>query len=262
MKKITKVALVFAIIFAIVGTICIIASFAMGLTWDRLTGMVTEGKFNFAFEHGDVHEDEKGVVKIPDEKKGDVMIPDESFRNLDIEFAAGTLEIVYADVEKVEVRRKNVTNFSCYVEEGTLHIEGGIKIGVNSNNGSIVVSIPRNTTFDEVDLELDAGKASITGLVANSVDIEVGAGEVNLKGLDTKTLDTGVGAGKLYIELIGEESDYNYDAECGMGEIKIGTASISGMGGSKETNHPGASRFMDLECGMGEIQIEFQNQNL
>ena len=73
MKKITKVALVFAIIFAIVGTICIIASFAMGLTWDRLTGMVTEGKFNFAFEHGDVHEDEKGVVKIPDEKKGDVM---------------------------------------------------------------------------------------------------------------------------------------------------------------------------------------------
>ena len=262
MKKFTKIAVVLAVIFAIIGISCVIASFAMGLTWDRLTGMVTEGKFNFAFELDDVHEDEKGVVKVPNEKKGDVMIPDESFRNLDIEFAAGTLEIVYADVEKVEVQRKNVTNFSCYVEEDTLHIEGGIKIGVNSNNGSIVVNIPRNTTFDEVDLELDAGKATFSGLVANSVDIEVGAGEVSLKGLDTKALDTSVGAGKLYIELVGGESDYNYNAECGMGDIKIGTVSISGMGGSKETNNPGASRFMDLECGMGEIQIEFQNQNI
>ncbi len=262
MKKITKVAVVLAVIFAIIGITCVIASFAMGFTWDRLTGMVTEGKFNFAFELDDFREDGKGIVKVPSEKKGDVMIPNESFRNLDIEFGAGTLEIVYADVEKVEVQRKNTTNFACYVEEGTLHIKGGTKVGVNSNVGSIVVSVPRNMIFDEVDLELDAGEATLSGLVANSVDIEIGAGEVNLKGLDTKALDTAVGAGKLYIELVGGESDYNYEAECGMGDIKIGITSVSGMGGSKEINNPGANRFMDLECGMGEIQIEFQNQNL
>lgn len=262
MKKFTKVAVVLAVIFAVIGIACVIASFAMGFTWNRLTGMVSEGKFNFAFELDDFHEDGKGIIKVPGEKKGDVMIPNESFRNLDIEFGAGTLEIVYADVEKVEVQRKNTTDFSCYVEEETLHIKGGLQIGVNSDEGSIVVKIPRNMSFDEVDLEFGAGKANLTGLVANSVDIEIGAGEVNLKGLDTKALDTAVGAGKLYIELVGVESDYNYEAECGMGDIKIGTTSVSGMGGSKKTSNPGASRFMDLECGMGEIQIEFQNQSL
>ena len=66
----------------------------------------------------------------------------------------------------------------------------------------------------------------------------------------------------MYIELVGVESDYNYEAQCGMGDIKVGTTSVSGMGGSKEINNPGANRFMDLECGMGEIQIEFQNQSL
>lgn len=262
MKKFTKVAVVLAVIFAVIGIACVIASFAMGFTWNRLTGMVSEGKFNFAFELDDFHEDGKGIIKVPGEKKGDVMIPNESFQNLDIEFGAGTVEIVYADVEKVEVQRKNTTELTCYVEENTLHIKSRLQIGVHSNAGSVLVNIPKNMIFDEVDLSLDAGDANISGLVANSVDIQVGAGDVKLKGLDTKTLDAEVGAGKLYIELVGGESDYNYEAECGMGDIKIGTTSVSGMGGSKKTSNPGASRFMDLECGMGEIQIEFQNQSL
>lgn len=263
MKKFTKVAVILAVIFALIGITCVIASFAMGFTWSNFKYMLDADKFNFAFEIDDFHEDKKGVIKGQDDKQGNVIIPNESFQNLDIEFSAGVLEIVYADVENVEVQNKNAHGFKCYVEENTLHIKGGLKkVGVNSNVGSIVVSVPRNMIFDEVDLELDAGEATLSGLVANSVDIEIGAGEVNLKGLDTKALDTTVGAGKLYIELVGGESDYNYDAECGMGEIKIGTTSISGMGGSKKINNPGANRFMDLECGMGEIQIEFQSQNL
>ena len=262
MKKFTKVAVVLAIIFAIVGITCVVSAFAMGFTWDNLKGMVTTGKFDFAVELDDFDEYDKDIVKGQDEKSGDVITPNESFQNLDIEFGAGALEIVYADVESVEVQNNSVQGFKCYVEENTLHIKGGLKVGVNSGAGSIVVNIPRNMTFDEFDLELDAGNANINGLVANSVDIGVGAGDVELKGLDTKAVDAEVGAGDLYIELVGGESDYNYETECGIGDIKIGATSVSGMGGSKKTNNPGASRFLDLECGIGNIQIEFQNQNL
>ena len=254
MKKFTKIAVVLAVIFAVVGIICVVSAFAMGFTWGNLKDMVNADKFNFAFELDDFHEGEKGIIGGQDEKKGNVITPNESFRNLDIEFGAGALEIVYTDVESVEVQNKNVQGFKCYVEENTLHIKGGLKVGVNSSAGSIVVNIPRNMIFDEFDLELDAGNANISGLVANSVDIGVGAGDVELKGLDTKALDAEVGAGDLYIELVGGESDYNYEAECGIGDIKIGATSVSGMGGSKKTNNPGASRFLDLECGIGEIQ--------
>lgn len=253
MKKFTKIAVVFAIIFAITGTICIIASFAMGLTWDKVSSMVNEGKFNFAFEIDNFHigGSEDSVVTV-----------DEAFRNLDIEFGAGTLEVVYADVDEVEVQQENVHGFKQYVKDHTLHIEGGTKIGINTTSGTIVVRIPKDMTFDEVDLEFGAGEAKLTGLVAKSVDIEVGAGEARLVGLDVKELNAETGAGELYLELVGSETDYSYDAECGIGEIKIGTTSVSGMGGSKEAHNPGANRYLDLECGMGQIQIEFQNQNL
>ena len=119
MKKFTKVAVVLAVIFAIIGISCVIASFAMGFTWDKIAGMVTEGKFNFAIELDDFHEDKKGVIKGQDDKQGNVIIPNESFRNLDIEFSAGVLEIVYADVENVEVQNKNAHDFKCYIEENT-----------------------------------------------------------------------------------------------------------------------------------------------
>lgn len=253
MKKFTKVALIFAVIFAIIGAICIVVSFALGLTWDKVSGMVREGKFNFAISSDGFY---------VEESEGTVTTVDEDFRNLDIEFSAGTLEVVYADVEEVEVQQENVHGFKRYVKEHTLHIEGGTKIGLNNAGGTIIVRIPKDMTFDEVDLEFGAGEAKLTGLVADSVDIEVGAGEAKLIGLDVKELNAETGAGELYAELVGSETDYNYDAECGIGEIKIGTTSISGLGGSKETRNPGANRFMDLECGVGQIQIEFQNQDI
>lgn len=253
MKKFTKVALVFAGLFAIIGLICVVASFALGLTWDKVSGMVREGKFNFAISNDGIY---------VEESEGIVTTVSEEFRNLDIEFSAGTLEVVYADVEEVEVQQENVSGFKRYVKEHTLHIEGGTKIGVNTAGGTIIVRIPKDMIFDEVDLEFGAGEAKLTGLAANSVDIEVGAGEARLVGLDVKELNAETGAGELYVELVGSETDYNYDAECDIGEIKIGTTSISGLGGSKEVRNPGVNRHMDLECGVGQIQIEFQNQGI
>lgn len=253
MKKFTKIALIFAVIFAVIGSICIMVSFALGLTWDKVADMVTEGKFNFAISSDGFY---------VEESEGTVTTVDEAFRNLDIEFSAGTLEVVYADVEEVEVEQENVHGFKRYVKEDTLHIEGGTKIGVNTSGGTIVVRIPRDMAFDEIDLEFGAGEATLTGLTAKKVDIEVGAGEASLIDLDVKELNAETGAGKLYVELVGSETDYNYDAECGIGEIKIGTTSISGLGSSKKVSNPGANRFMDLECGVGQIQIEFQNQDI
>lgn len=253
MKKFTKIALIFASLFAIIGLILVIASFAMGLTWDKVSGMVRKGKFNFAISTDGLY---------TEESEGTVTTVEEEFRNLDIEFRAGTLEVVYADVEEVEVEQENVPGFKSYVKEHTLHIEGGTKIGVNSSGGTIIVRIPKDMIFDEVDLEFGAGEAKLIGLTANSVDIELGAGQANLSGLAVKELNAEVGAGQLNMELVGSETDYNYDAECDIGEIKIGTTSISGLGGSKEVHNPGANRYMDLECGVGQIQIEFQNQDI
>ena len=172
------------------------------------------------------------------------------------------MEIKYGDVEKLQIKQKNVDKYRCYVEEGALHIEGNQKIKVNNSNydGEITIVIPKNMVFQEVDLEVGAGKADVANLKANQVDIELGAGEVNVTGLDTKKFDAKTGAGKLYAELVGKQNDYSYELGWGIGQLKIGDSSYSGLGTEQNITNPGAERFADIECGVGEIIIKFQEQ--
>lgn len=248
MKKFTKIALILAVVLLSVGLVSVIGSFAMGLTWDSLGDMVNKGKLSFDLD--DIIEDNEFTAV------------QEDFHSLDIEFGYGTLEIKYGDVEKLQIKQKNVDKYRCYVEEGALHIEGNQKIKVNNSNydGEITIVIPKNMVFQDVDLEVGAGKADVANLKANQVDIELGAGEVNVTGLDTKKFDAKTGAGKLYAELVGKQNDYSYELECGIGQLKIGDSSYSGLGTEQNITNPGAERFADIECGVGEIIIKFQEQ--
>lgn len=248
MKKFTKIALILAVVLLSVGLVSVIGAFAMGLTWDSLGDMVNKGKLSFDLD--DIIEDNEFTAV------------QEDFHSLDIEFGYGTLEIKYGDVEKLQIKQKNVDKYRCYVEEGALHIEGNQKIKVNNSNydGEITIVIPKNMVFQEVDLEVGAGKADVENLKANQVDIELGAGEVNVTGLDTKKFDAKTGAGKLYAELVEKQNDYSYELECGIGQLKIGDSSYSGLGTEQNITNPGAERFADIECGVGEIIIKFQEQ--
>ncbi|MEE0884594.1 MAG: DUF4097 family beta strand repeat-containing protein [Faecalimonas sp.] len=248
MKKFTKIALILVVVLLSVGLVSVIGSFAMGLTWDSLGDMVNKGKLSFDLD--DIIEDNEFTAV------------QEDFHSLDIEFGYGTLEIKYGDVEKLQIKQKNVDKYRCYVEEGALHIEGNQKIKVNNSNydGEITIVIPKNMVFQEVDLEVGAGKADVANLKANQVDIELGAGEVNVTGLDTKKFEAKTGAGKLYAELVGKQNDYSYELECGIGQLKIGDSSYSGLGTEQNITNPGAERFADIECGVGEIIIKFQEQ--
>lgn len=272
MKKFTKIALILAVVLFSVGLVSVIGSFAMGLTWDSLGNMVDRGKFSFDFSdddeqlYFDINEEKEDTAQdnMPSQEKEDnsfSTVQDE-FHSLDIEFGYGMLEIQYGDVEKIQIKQKDVDKYRCYVAEGSLHIEGNQKIKINNSNhdGEITIVVPKNMVFQEVDLEVGAGKADVAGLKANQVDIELGAGEMNVTGLDTKKFDAKTGAGKLYAELVGKQNDYSYELECGIGQLKIGESSYSGLKTEQKISNQGAERFVDIECGVGEIIIKFQEQ--
>lgn len=253
MKKFTKIALILATIFLFIGLFCVIGSIALGLTWGTFANMVRNGKFNFSIGNG-------GNIGI--ETSNNYEEIEENYNSLDIEFGYGTLEISYGDVEQIQIEQNNVKKYQCYVEEGTLHIEGNQRanIGIGNQDGKIVIVIPDGMMFDEVDLEIGAGLAEITGLTANNVNVEVGAGEANITNLDVKELNAETGTGKLYAELVGKQTDYSYNLECGIGQLKIGDSTYSGLGTEQNISNLGAERFMDVECGIGEVHIEFQEQ--
>lgn len=272
MKKFTKIALILAVVLFSVGLVSVIGSFAMGLTWDSLGDMVDKGKFSFDFSNADeqlyfdINQEQEDMVQdnmqSPEKEDNGFNAVQEDFHSLDIEFGYGTLEIKYGDVESVQIKQKNVDKYRCYVEEGALHIEGNLntKVGITNQNGELTIVLPQNMVFQEVDLEFGAGKADVAGLKANQVDVELGAGKMNITGLDTRDFNAQTGAGKLYAELVGKQTDYSYELECGIGQLKIGDSTYSGLGTEQSISNQGSERFADIECGIGEIKIKFQEQ--
>lgn len=258
MKRFTKVALIIATVVGGIGICCLVGAVAKGLTWRMFANMVTDGRFSFGpedladFGIGDGQNETKDV-----QAKGSVTRVEEDFRSLDVDLGAGKLEISYADVEKVEVEQEETPGFHCYVEETTLHVEGSKKFGVNNNNAKIVIRIPRNYSFAEFELKVDAGEATVEGIVANEAGIDVDAGNATIKKLDAKEVEASVDAGELYIEVVGKKEDYSYNLECDVGTIRIGDESYTGLGTEKKIKNPNAELFLEADCDVGKVQIDF-----
>lgn len=229
MKRFTKIALVVAVVMTVIGIVCLGISFTMGFTAKSFMNMIQQGKFNFDFRNENL---------IYEEQNEKIMKIDEIYENLDIEFPVGTLKIYTGDVEQIQIEQETVPGFKVYTDERTLHIESSVGFNNKGSDQVIKLVIPQNMKFNEVDLEIGAGDAEIEGLIANKINIEVGAG-------------------RLYMKPEGAQDNYNYEVECGIGEIKIGKDSYSGLGTAQKIINPGANRWLDVECGAGKIQIDF-----
>lgn len=242
MKKITKTLLGLASFFAIIGIISIGAAFMMGFNWNQFVEMAKNG--------------ELAIQK--DDFKYENNIEHGNFINLDIEFSEGSLNIVYDDVKDIEVHQDGMKNFNSRKDGHTLEIRAEKNIFSSGTNGNITIIVPKGYVFDKVDLEMGAGQADISDLCANILDIEVGAGQADLLNVDVQYFNASTGAGQIQAELVGNETDYNYDVECGIGEIVIGNNSYGGFGRDTNIENPGAERKLNVECGVGQIVIEFQ----
>ncbi len=255
MRIFTKIATAIATLLAVVGIICIILSFFMGLKLETVRDMIHNGAFSIGphtFHYlgldWDIFDDDKEELRGTLQGECDKM---------EIEFGAGELEVIYADVDSIQVLKEGNAKVSSYVEEGTLHIESGGKIGIGNQNGKVLVQIPKNYVFREVELEMGAGEARVENLKTEELQIQLGAGEIELVELSTNIFEAEVGAGELQVEIVGSEKDYGYDIECGIGEIQIGENSYGGLGESQKNINAGTGKRIDLECGIGEIEINF-----
>lgn len=297
MKKFTSIMLTIAGITAILGVVCMIIAFAMGLTSDTFVQMAKEGRFALKIknmkiieiEEDDKYEDEAdielGVMSdssVTVEEKGAEKIysTSDTFKNMNIEFGAGVFDIYYDDVEEIEIHEKNVDGFIVNVKNNTLIIKNNLEVTLGDvddmDKRSLVIVIPRDMAFDKVDMSIGAAQADIEGIIAKTFDIVVGAGQANLSNitadkmemkvgageitvsnLDVKDLDLEVGMGDANLALCGSQTDYNYDVECGMGDVKVGHHGFGGLGAEHHGNNHHAERYLNIECGMGLVSVEF-----
>ena len=141
---------------------------------------------------------------------------------LDVEVGSASIIIKQGERLRVETNNKYIR-----LEENgdRLSITEKKHNWVGNKNSELVIYIPENYTFDDVNFETGAGRIDIYSLTTKSLDFDLGAGEVIIDNLDVANeASIEGGAGKVSI-LNGSMN--NLELDMGVGEVSI-TSKITG----------------------------------
>lgn len=168
-----------------------------------------------------------------------------------------------------------------------------VNIGKNHEVNKVILTVPKGVTLEELDITLGAGNATLNNLLVKDFDLEVGAGNMegdniqvkqyasievgagnlevtNFNGKDVE-LECGIGdldisgniigdssattgMGSIEITLDKPQTEYEFDVECGLGDVTINDREYHFTTDSKVYGER-ANNYFDLECGMGDIEI-------
>lgn len=143
--------------------------------------------------------------------------------------------------------------------------------------GEVFVNLP-TSDLDDSKFNVDAGKLTVANLNSKNLVIDIGAGEMDgeylksetatidcgmgetdiEKFIVTKNLDASVGMGEINLTLGGKRNDYNYKISCGMGDLKVGEQSYSGLSNDATIDN-GTQTDVQLDCGMGSLEVDFED---
>lgn len=197
---------------------------------------------------------------------------------LDIELKYDELILEEGDSFCVRVYDDNGKNVTVKESSDTLKVRSTKKL---SKTRKVCISYPEDVKLQELEIEMGAGtvylnrdieteKLSVemgagefdskNPVTAEEADLEIGTGNMTFADLSAKKISGECGLGELDLTMTGTQEDYNYDLECGVGNLDVGSDSYSGLGREKSISNTGADRKLDLECGMGNVSVNFSGK--
>ena len=178
-----------------------------------------------------------------------VRVYDDSGKNVTVKESSDTLKV--KSTKKLSKNRKVCISYPEDVKLQELEIE----------MGAGTVYLNRDIETEKLSVEMGAGEfESKNPVTAREADLEIGTGSMTFADLSARKTDGECGLGELDLTLTGTQEDYNYDLECGVGNLDVGSDSYSGLGREKTISNKGADRKLDLECGMGNISVDFSGK--
>lgn len=223
--KYLAIALAIFLIVNIIGAILSIIGIIGGIAF--FTNTITDVK-------------EEIVQESPEYLKQPEVIADniniEDIVKFEIEVKYSNLEIKKGDF-KVE---SNDTNVKCTQKGNELIVkETGNNWLRNKEGNKVIIYIPENKEFNEIEIDTGAGNIEIESLNTKDLSFSIGAGKVEINNLKvTNEAEIDGGAGKVDI-LSGEICNLNLDM--GIGEFNVCTKLLGNN---------------DIEQGMGKLTIK------
>lgn len=213
----------------------------------------------------------------------------EEVKSLDIEIGAADVKFTHEGEDFVV--DCNLKNVKVNVRNGELRVIEKTRLFKNYEGAAIYINIPYGYSFDEVDVEMGAGRLEISDFSANELSLTLGAGETvitnvssqretNIEGGAGKItvsdcsfggleLDMGVGEmrfsgtlpsssdlnlgiGSVYINLLPDETEYTIEANKGIGDIHInGTPAANGG------RYGNGKNLVCINGGIGSVDVSF-----
>lgn len=234
-------------------------------------------------DSGDYDGDHKGdLSQLVDEQ--DVLKFD-GIREIDLELSymqvvvrEGSGDSVIVDKSNVNDKLKDRINWE--QDDGELTIKDQTthnllkKISVK-DAGTLVIQVPKDRALEDVSLEVGAGQLIVESLHAGCLDITVGAGRAVVEQFEVKELNIDCGAGQaeltgtvtheseiecgvgsIDLALTGGQNEFDYELDCGIGQLRVGDESYTGLSNKRSIDN-GTGKLMDIDCGIGEVQVSF-----
>ncbi len=318
MNKFVKVSLILAGIFMVLGIgLCLISGIVGGrklvntITSDEelddkievlvdsvcsILNKVTGGDWFPAFDGGIVVGGD--VIESLTVEDTSYVVPLAEVKKMEIAIGAGELSIeekALAD-GNIEISVTGLGEWEYHMDEDTLCMNAFDDVIQTMNVGEITVKIPKDSYFEEIDIQVGAGTLNLLDVDAKELEAKIGAGEAIMKDItaDEFTAEINAGSlsakeissvnaelsvdlgecvyegtisgnleadcdmGNLDIVLTGSEAEHNYTIECDAGNIDVGDYSISGVSAEKVIDNGVASNF-EIQCGLGNITVEFED---
>ena len=262
MKNFNKVFLIIGCVFLLIGLIASVAGLALGATFDT---------FRDGPDIGDPSLDQTYTQEIS---------------ALDFGIAAARMTIKTGDAFRVE-SSGFASDVESYVQNGTWYIrsEYNRSFGFRFTNHrfiwssrvpEIVVTLPDGFTADSITISVNAGTLQAQNLSAHTSSLHVGAGELLADRLvsGATSIDCGVGhisvsgtvtgsgsiecgVGQVDLNLTGQEEDYSFRADVGLGQMIVNGKSYSSLS-DRNIGQAGAPYRFDVSCGIGQVDIMIQ----
>ena len=253
---------------------------------------VTFSQFEKAYPNG-IGIIRKNYVSFDDDWDDDEL---DDTENVVSEEVFSGVENLKLDIGSSEVRIKTGTDDKIHVDDSRMKTENAVQKtlsddgktleittkmrssfkNVRNVKGTLVIYLPKDYKFDQVDMEYGAATAEIDGLNAKSLkiesgasgctiknadieelDVETGAGSLDFYGTVEKEVDIDCGAGSVTLNLEGKVEDYNYELDSSAGSVEIGEdIDLGGLSTEKSIDN-GSKRTIEISNGVGSVEIRF-----
>ncbi len=213
---------------------------------------------------------------------------------------SGSITSLYIDIHAADLTIKqgeaffvesNLKELKAKVQDGVLSIKETNKLLKHYNGAALVITIPKDTVFEKVeittgagrltadtlsanildcdfgageikigsllarskaDIDGGAGKITISGGVLNNLDFDMGVGQLNFTSQLTGKSELDLGIGQSNITLLGGKDSYCLDIEKGIGSITVDGSSISNI-----SELGSGENGVDISGGVGSIRVDF-----